>query len=125
MDRQDKPTRSETLSKPPPRDALLSVLRPPPQLSREDRVRLCGEFSEAALAGRAPSRDAMLFVAGAVSAWLARGGSLERDYLQVIVNGSHRTPNRVWRTLSSSFERTTAVESRHTVRPSSIKASRK
>jgi hypothetical protein len=51
--------------------------------SREDRVRLLGEFFEAVLAGVEPNKGAMMFVASGLAAWLERGGSLTRDYWEV------------------------------------------
>jgi hypothetical protein len=71
--------------------------RLPKALTRESRVRLLGEFADAVLTGREPSREALLFLAGAIRAYLAKGGSLERDYLRVGAKaGSHRTPAALW-----------------------------
>ena len=49
-------------------------------------MRLLAELADDLLAGRMPSREAALFVAGALSAWLRDGrrcGDLERAYLRV------------------------------------------
>ena len=54
-----------------------SRTRLPAASTREDRVRLVGEAAEALLHGRLPDAPARLFLAGAISAWLARGGDLE------------------------------------------------
>jgi hypothetical protein len=64
----------------------------PAEFSRRTRVRLLREVADALLRGERPSMEAGLFVAGAVSAWLSEGGSLERDYLKVSApKGSHDT----------------------------------
>jgi hypothetical protein len=76
--------------------------------TREDRVRLLGEFAQAVLAGREPDRAAAIFLAGALRAWLDRGGSLEGEYLRVHQRGSHRTPQDIWREVSSTDERQAA-----------------
>jgi hypothetical protein len=76
---------------------LLGGVRAPRGATREDRVRLLGEFAAAVLAGRQPDRASAVFVAGALHAWLERGGSLERDFLRVRERGSHRTPAAIWR----------------------------
>jgi len=69
----------------------------PATSDRARRVHLLGEFAEAALSGREPSESSLLFLAGAVSAWLQNGGDLERDYLRVTAPaGSHHTPARLW-----------------------------
>ena len=75
------------------------------EFDREHRVRLLGQFAESALAGREISKESLLFVAGAIHAWLERGGSLERKYLGVTaVAGSHHTPARVWQSTRSPRE---------------------
>jgi hypothetical protein len=51
--------------------------------SREDRVRLLGEFSEAVLAGVEPSKGSMMFVAAGIASWLTIGGGLTRDFWKV------------------------------------------
>ena len=74
--------------------------RPPATFSRADRVRLLGEAFQALLAGRLPSREAALFLGGAGTAWLVQGGSLEKDFLQVVgPSGSHFTPSALWERL--------------------------
>jgi hypothetical protein len=85
---------------------ILGGVQPPRGAStREDRVRLLGEFAEAVLAGREPDRAAAIFLAGALRAWLERGGSLEGDYLRVHQRGSHRTPSAIWREFLIGDER--------------------
>lgn len=79
--------------------AILAGARAPAELPREDRVRLLGEAAQALLEGRMPSDKARLFLGGALVAWLARGGDLERDYLRVRQRGSHRTPSKLWAAL--------------------------
>lgn len=73
--------------------------RAPAALDRAYRVRLLGEFAQALLDGREPPREHVLFVCGALSAWLDRGGDLEAEYLRVRQRGSHRTPAVIWRSL--------------------------
>jgi hypothetical protein len=94
----------------------------PASLDRAGRVRLLGEFADAALSGREPSRASVLFIAGAISAWLARGGDLSRDYLRVAQRGSHRTPSRIWADLIGD-ERQEA-EDGDTLAPSSPESER-
>lgn len=77
----------------------LGVGHTPAALTREGRVRLLGEAFQALLDDRRPSREAALFLGGAGMTWLANGGSLERDYLEVIKPKSHRTPAVIWREL--------------------------
>jgi hypothetical protein len=85
-----------------------------------------GDFAEAALAGREPSRESVLFVAGALRAWLTRGGSLERDYLRVSAKaGSHHTPARVWQQESASSRGATDPKSTATLSTSSPKSRKK
>ena len=63
-------------------------------------MRLLGEFSEAALSGKPLNKAGLLFIGGAIQAWLSQGGSLETDYLKVTAPaGSHHTPAYVWQTL--------------------------
>lgn len=67
-------------------------------IDREHRIRLIGQFAEDTLAGRIPSAEAQLFVAGCLRAWLETGeGDLARDHFQVTRPKSHDTPSRVWR----------------------------
>jgi hypothetical protein len=62
----------------------------PRTLDRRGRVALLLEVMDELLGGPQASHDAHLFVGGAISAWLERGGSLERDHLRVIGRrGSH------------------------------------
>jgi hypothetical protein len=58
---------------------------------------LVGQAAEALMHGRLPDAPARLFLAGALWAWLQRGGSLEGDYLRVTAPaGSHHTPAVLW-----------------------------
>ena len=76
---------------------LLSQVKPA-GLDREGRVRLLDEAANALLNGRLPSRESSMFLGSALSAWLARGGSFERDYLRISAPaGSHSTPAALWR----------------------------
>ena len=86
--------------------------RLPETFSREQRIRLLAEVAHALLDGRTPSRPAALFLASALSAWLAQGGtcgSLERDFLKVAApRRSTLTPGRLWaRMREGSAGRTT------------------
>ena len=91
----------------------------PANLDRAGRVRLLGEFASAALSGREPTRESVLFVAGAISAWLSRGGNLERDFLQVTAKaGSHHTPAVIWQQESASSRGAQDPESGDTLQPS-------
>ena len=93
----------------------------PATFDREGRIRLCGEFANAVIAGEAPARESLLFVAGAISGWLSNGGNLERDYLRVVANGSHNTPCRIWKALQSqSFERRTHSDGAGNIAASSL-----
>ncbi len=76
--------------------AVLAGARVPRTAEREERVRLIGEVARALIAGEMPARGAALFVGGALGAWLAQGGDLERAYFRVKRRGSHRTPDRIW-----------------------------
>lgn len=64
---------------------------------RRERVLMVGRVAHALMAGELPDDESRLFVASALSEWLASGGSLERDYLRVHRRGSHRTPCAIWR----------------------------
>lgn len=75
--------------------------RLPGDFSREGRVALLGEAFAALMAGELPQPEARMFLASAGLAWLQRGGSLERDFLQVTKPKSHRTPTNIWRRLQS------------------------
>jgi hypothetical protein len=56
-------------------------------------VRLILEVANALLQGRLPSWEAAVFVGGALLAWLASGGRLEKDHFKVTASiGSKRTP---------------------------------
>jgi hypothetical protein len=84
--------------------ALIEALggRTPAGFSREDRVALIGAFAQAMLTGQTPSPESVMFVVGGIASWLESGGSLEKDYWRISGEaGSHRTPQRLWRNLSS------------------------
>ena len=84
--------------------ALASAMcgRAPRRYDRAGRVSLLAECAEALLAGREPSREAALFLAGGVLSWLQQGGDLTREYWGVVgPAGSHRTPAHVWRELQN------------------------
>lgn len=90
--------------------------RPPPTLDRSRRVKLLGQFASDALAGREPNRESLLFITGAIQAWLAGGGSLEHTYLKVTgPAGSHRTPTLLWDELCGSSEGAQPAEDSDTV----------
>lgn len=64
---------------------------------RRQRVRWLREAAACLLDGRPVPRDAALYLGGAVSAWLARGGRLDRDFLRVAApRGSHSTPQAIF-----------------------------
>ena len=69
---------------------------PVDRLDRVERVRLLQEAADALLEGSPVPRDAALFLGGGIAAWLAEGGSLDRDYLRVRApQGSHDTPKQL------------------------------
>lgn len=73
-----------------------------PKYSREDRVRLLGELADAVLAGEPPPRNALIFLATALSSWLQDGGSLTRDFLQTAgAQGCTVTEAHLWRRMQS------------------------
>lgn len=82
--------------------AALGKHRPPLALTLEGRVRLIDEIRQALLEGRLPSREAALFVGGALGAWLVNGGDLARDWLEVVKPKSHRTASKIWRDLQAA-----------------------
>ena len=103
-------------------DQAWSPGQPPATLDRSGRVKLLGEFARAALSGREPSRSSLLFIGGAIEAWLINGGSLERDYLRVTAQaGSHHTPAFVWQQLSddSSSRGAQDLDDEATISPTS------
>src|SRR5690349_11614652 len=68
----------------------------PLDVTREGRVYLLAEAARALLAGRRPPPAAALFLGGAIGAWLAQGGDLDKDFLRVRApRGSHRRPDRI------------------------------
>lgn len=69
---------------------------------REERMQMLIDFTDALMAGRMPSREVRLFVAGSFDAWLENGGHLTRDFLRVdAVRGSQETPRVIARRLRS------------------------
>ena len=67
-------------------------------------MKLFTECADALLAGREPSRESALFLAGGLLAWLAEGGDLLADYWRVRgIAGSHHTPQHVFRELQENF----------------------
>lgn len=102
--------------------ALVSAWGPskaPATFDRAGRVKLLGEFAEAALSGREPSRESLIFLAGAISAWLSRGGSLERDFLKVTKPKSHHTPAAIWQEIHAHQDERQDTESGDSIAPSS------
>lgn len=91
--------------------AAWSPAKVPATFDRAGRVRLLGEFAEAALSGREPSRESLIFIAGAISAWLSRGGSLERDFLKVTKPKSHHTPAAIWQEIHAHQDERQAAKS--------------
>jgi hypothetical protein len=71
----------------------------PAMLDRAGRIRLIGEAAQSLRDEKMPSREAALFLGGALLAWLENGGDLERQYLQVTKRASHHTPAVIWRGL--------------------------
>ncbi len=102
--------------------------RLPATFDRAGRVRLLGEAAKALLRGKLPELDAALWLGGALAGWLANGGDLERDYLEVTAKaGSHHTPAALWRNLQEkpSSRGTTDAEGADTIDPSSSKSESK
>ncbi len=85
--------------------------RLPATFDRAGRVAPLAEAADALLAGRLPSTEARLFLAGALAGWLAEGGrlgALERDFLHVAAPArSTHTPARLWARLQCSDVRGT------------------
>lgn len=75
--------------------------RAPLALSIEGRVALISQAAQALLNDQPPPKEARLFLGGALSAWLARGGDLSRDFLKVVIPKSHRTASRIFQELQS------------------------
>ena len=74
----------------------LLAQRVPARLTRESRIRMLLAATEALRTGLPVPDDAARYLGAALSAWLANGGSLERDHLRVASErGSHRTPRAV------------------------------
>ena len=70
--------------------------RIPGDFSRIGRIALLQELAGALIEGRTPSREAAMFVGSAISAWLAAGGNLERDFLKLRAQpGSHHTVQKL------------------------------
>jgi hypothetical protein len=104
---------------------LLAGARPPAGLDRVQRVRWIAEAGEALLAGRLPSDEARLFLGGALLAWLASGGSLERDYLRTVKPKSHRTPSAIWREIAAHQDERQDGKGAATLAPSTSRERRK
>jgi hypothetical protein len=75
--------------------------RAPRSLSIEGRVALLAEVAAALLNGALPSKEARMFVGGALSAWLAQGGDLSREFLKVVIPKSHRTASKIFQELQA------------------------
>jgi hypothetical protein len=75
-------------------------------LSREDRVHLidrCVEvLRDAVRNDQLPEKDAVIFVYGALSAWLQNGGSLERDFFKTVKAKSRLTASAIWHRIKRS-----------------------
>jgi hypothetical protein len=75
--------------------------RLPAAHDRVERVRLSGEVAQALLEGRVPSRQAALFVGGALLGYLesdTKRPDLARDFLRIKPErGSNWTPQAIWR----------------------------
>ena len=78
----------------------------PGSLDRVARVRLLVDFAQELMAERMPSREAILFGAGGLLAWLQHGGNLTGDFWKVHQRGSHQTPQAIWRSLIADEDRT-------------------
>ena len=65
---------------------------------REQYIAWIGHVAQCLLAGRPPDPTAAKFVGSALSSYLSSGGSTDlcRDHFKIVLNGSHRTPSRVW-----------------------------
>lgn len=102
--------------------AVLAGARAPAGLTREDRVRMLGEFAEAVLEGREPERAAALFVAGGLRSWLREGGNLTRDYWRTAGPQGCTVTEAVLlrRLVEGSSRRATTDDSRPNIGPSSI-----
>lgn len=72
---------------------LLAGARPPAGLERPDRVRLIGRAAQRMVDS---GTEEGLFTGGALLAWLAHGGDLERKFFRVTERGSHHTPAKLW-----------------------------
>jgi hypothetical protein len=88
--------------------------------SREDRVRLLGEFAEAVMCGQAPSKEVAMFVASGLAAWLDRGGSLTRDYWRVAgPQGCTITEAIIWKRMRDGAG-ASSIRARQDVAPSTL-----
>jgi hypothetical protein len=77
----------------------LLAQRVPRSLTREGRVLLLAEVTDALLAGKLPSREAALFVGSALRAFWQAGGPLERHLRIGAPRGSHHRPEVLFRRL--------------------------
>ena len=92
-------------------DLFSRPMRAPGDFTREGRIALCAEAAKALFAGVAPSREAALFLGGAIASWLTEGGDLARDFLRVTApRGSHRRPEVVAREFLIDDERQGAAD---------------
>jgi hypothetical protein len=83
----------------PDSGAGLLAQRVPRSLTREGRVLLLAEVTDALLAGKLPSREAALFVGSALRAFWQTGGPLERHLRIGAPRGSHHRPEVLFRRL--------------------------
>jgi hypothetical protein len=94
------------MSDPAELQRLLAGASLPAEFDREHRVRLIGDAAKALLDGRMPSREAALFLASGLWAWLNESGvpaALVRDYWRIgAPNGSHFTPRLLWASLKGA-----------------------
>ena len=77
-----------------PHDPFNRCTRLPTDLDRHQRVKLVRDAARVLM--QRTDDPACLFVGGALSAWLERGGDLCGDYLRVTGRrGSHSTPSAI------------------------------
>jgi hypothetical protein len=87
----------------PKRSPMLVALRPPRQYDRKGRIELIGEAARALRDGRPVSREAALFLGGALLAWLEHGrggGDLATRFLAVVKRQSRHTPQALWKLIA-------------------------
>lgn len=71
-------------------------------LARDQLIALLGESFTALLRGELPSREACLYLGGALRGFLEDGGDLVRDHLGIIRPSSHETVQKIWARLSAT-----------------------